>query len=189
MKTMLTKYGMGNLQMKFQALSTAMLLIFTCLQSAHAYSPFWSIDGWDTAKLKEAGITITILDHEQVGQIEDLDWVRVTYDTSKLKEDKDALMVMQMVGDDRELVSAYRAERKKGDARKMEITFVVRKEQLRNSHLMVFLKKHLSDSAERERNNGLGDPGFGGYTMSMWRIMELARKAAVDKPVENEPKE
>lgn len=190
MKTRLNRIAMEALRMKFQAITAVVLLMFTCLQSANAYSAFWSIDGWDEAKLKEAGITITILEHEQVGQIGDLDWVQITYDTSKLQEDQDVLMVMQIVGENNELVSAYRADRKKGDARNLRMTFAVPKEQIGGSHLMVFLTKNLSDVAGRERKSGgFGDPGFGGYTMSMARIMELARKSAVGKPGEKPSKE
>ena len=61
--------------MKTPLLKTVLLLLFTCLQTTWGYSPIWNVDGWDAARLKEAGITVTTLKNAQVGEVSPVNWV------------------------------------------------------------------------------------------------------------------
>jgi hypothetical protein len=164
--------------MKTQAITTFLLLMFSCLQSAWGYSAIWNINGWDSARLKEVGITVTTWKHDQIGEEPALNWVEITYDSSKLKEDQDVLMTLLVRADDYQTVSVHRAEHKKGAGDKMKILFAVRNENINNSQLQIIVPELLSKGLERD----LGSPGFGGYSLQLSRILQLAGEAAKIKP-------
>ena len=166
--------------MKSPVITTILLIMFTCLQSAWGYSPIWNIDGWDVARLKEAGITVTTWKHDQIGEEPALNWVEITYDSSKLKEDQDVLMTLQVIADNGQTVSAHRAEHKKGDSGKMKILFAVREENVEKSYVEILVPKLLSEAAERP----FGNPGFGGYSLRLSRIMQLVGEVSKNKPID-----
>lgn len=99
--------------MKNPLLKTVLLILFTYLQSTWGYSPIWNVDGWDANRLKEAGITVTTLKNTQIGEVPPMNWVEITYDTSKLKEDQDVVMTLQVIAENGEAISVHRAEHKK----------------------------------------------------------------------------
>lgn len=162
------------------AITATLMMMWFCIQPASAYSPIWNVDGWDATRLKEAGITVTVWKHDLIGEEPALNWVKISYDWSKLGEDQDVLMTLNVAEDNGQTVSACRAEHKKGDSSKLIILFAVREENVENSNVEILVPKLLSKATERE----FGNPGFGGYSLRLSRIMELAGKAAADKPVD-----
>jgi len=180
MQNILTYISKRNLHMKSPVIATFLLIMFTCLQSALGYSPIMNIDGWDAVRLKEVGITVTTWKHDQITEEPAVNWVEITYDSSKLGEDQNVLMSIHVTADNGQIVSAYRAEHKKGDSGKLKILFAVRKENVENSYLEILVPKLLSERAGRD----FGNPGFGGYSLQLSRIMQLAGKASDDKPID-----
>ena len=177
-----------KLPMKYSSLTTILLLIFTCLQPAQAYSPFFSMEGKDAAELAKLGITIS-LKKQVLGSIDGHDLVEIIYDTSKLKEDQEAYMVLQVIDGDGKFVSAFRTERKKGEAEKVAMQIVLDEKTMKYSHLMIGIPELLAEGAERVKKARIhGDPGFGGYIISSKRIMALARDAGEKKNVPSVPK-
>ena len=164
--------------MKYHAVIAIIIMIFTFHQSASAYSAIWTIDGWDTARLKEAGITVTTWKHDQIGEMPPLNWVEITYDSSKLAEAPEILMTLHVIAPDNQTVSTQRVERKKGESGMMKMLFAVPKENIENSYVQIMAPKLISDGTERE----IGDPGFGGYSLRLSRIMQLAAEADTNKP-------
>ncbi|MFM7181081.1 MAG: hypothetical protein ACKO2G_06415 [Verrucomicrobiales bacterium] len=171
-----------NLQMKTQAIAIFLLLMFCSLQSAFGYSAIWNIDGWDRARLKEAGITITTWKHDQIGEDPALNWLEITFDASKVGKDQNVIMTLHVLTDNHQTVSAHRVERKPGDGDKMKILFAVGNENIKKSELKILVPKLLSEGLKRE----FGNPGFGGYTLSLSRIMELAAEDSKKTPSTNQ---
>ncbi len=166
--------------MKFLALTTSLIMMFTFYQSASAYSSIFTIDGWNEAQLKEAGIAVTTRKHDQIGEDPPMNWVQIAYDTSKLPKGANVLMTLQVITDEGKIVSAYRDEQKKGESHRMTILFAVQKEYLENSSLQILVldpEPH-PDVVSRE------NPGFGGYSLSLNQIMKIAGEAATNKPAE-----
>ena len=164
--------------MKYHAVIAIIIMIFTFHQSASAYSAIWTIDGWDTARLKEAGITVTTWKHDQIGEMPPLNWVEITYDSSKLAEAPEILMTLHVIAPDNQTVSTQRVERKKGESGMMKMLFAVPKENIENSYVHIIAPKLMPDGAERIN----GDPGFGGYSLRLSRIMQLAAEAETTTP-------
>lgn len=168
--------------MRTQAITTFLLLMFSCLQSAWGYSAIWNINAWDRDRLKEAGITITSWKHDQIGEVPALDWLEITFDASKVGADQNVIMTLRVITDDHETISAYRVEHKKGDSDKMKILVAVRKENINHSELQILVPKLLSQGMERDG----GNPGFGGYSLRLSRIMQLAGEASQKTPSTNQ---
>jgi hypothetical protein len=166
--------------MKNPLLKTVLLILFTYLQSTWGYSPIWKVDGWDANRLKEAGITVTTLKNTQIGEVPPMNWVEITYDTSKLKEDQDVVMTLQVIAENGEAISVHRAEHKKGEPGKMKIAFAVRKENIEHSFVHIVAPKLLSKGAGRD----LGNPGFAGYLLHLSRIMQLVDDAPKDQSID-----
>lgn len=166
--------------MKTPLLKTVLLLLITCLHTTWGYSPIWNVDEWDAARLKEAGITVTTLKNAQVGEVSPVNWVEITYDASKLKEDQDLVMTLQVIAENGEAISLHRAEHKKGEPGKMKIVFAVRKENIKHSFVHIIAPQLLSEGAKRD----LGNPGFAGYTLHLTRIMQLVDDAPKDQPID-----
>ena len=166
--------------MNFKALTTSLIMIFTFHQSVWAFSPIFSIDGWDAARLKEAGITVTIWKHDRIGEDPPLDWVQISYDTSKGPKDSDVLMTLNVVADCGKMVSTYRAVKSEGEPGSVKILFAIQKEYLENSSLQILTL--VPESVEQVASRG--NPGFGGYSLSLNRVIELAQKVAIDKNAE-----
>lgn len=143
-------------------------LAFT--QSAVGYNPIENVDDWDATRLKEAGVVVTTWKHERMGENPPLDWVQISFDTSKRPKDSDVLMTLHVVTDNGKIVSAHRAEMKAGKPKKMAILFAVQKEYVENSSLQILTIVPESRDEVASRNN----PGFGGYSLSLSRIVELA---------------
>ena len=154
-------------------------MLFTLLQSAWGYSAIWNIDGWDAARLKKAGISVTSWKHDQIGEDPALNWVQITYDTSMLAADQNVLMTLHVITQNGQTISASRAERKKNNPNILTILFAIHKESIKKSYVNILVPKLLSEGAKRE----YGNPGFGGYSLRLSRIIELADKSAVDKPL------
>ena len=159
-----------RLLMKHPKLLTVVLTVLASLQAAWAYSPIWNVDGWDADRLAGAGITVALWKHDQIGESPALHWVQVTYDSSKLPEDQNVLMTLKVTTAHGETVSACRAEHKKGDPDKLMLIFAVHRENIDNSGVEIVLPERLAEAAERD----FGDPGLGGYSLRLDRIMELA---------------
>lgn len=169
--------------MNFKALTTSLIMIFTFHQSAWAFSPIFSIDGWDVARLKEAGITVTIWRHDRIGEDPPLDWVQICYDTSKGPKDSDVLMTLNVFADCGKMISTYRAVKSECDADSMKILFAIQKEYLNNSSLQILTLDPESAEQVASREN----PGFGGYSLSLNRVIQLAQMVAIDKKAEQAP--
>ncbi len=172
------------LLMKRSALIATFILMLTLLQSAWAYSPIWSIEGWDANQLKKAGITVASWKHDQIGEDPPLNWVQVTYDTSKLPKGQNVLMTLVVTAKDGKAVFATRAEHKKGDANMLTIVFTVRQEDIINSNVQIIAPQLLSKVTKR----AFGDSGFAGYSLSLSRIMELASKTPANKSSDSDDK-
>ena len=160
-------------------LTIAMTILVTMfiIQPALAYSAIWNVNGWDATRLKDSGITVATWQHDQIGEEPALDWVEITYDWSKLGEDQNVLMTLQVIGGDGQVVSTCRTEHKKGDSGSLKLLFAVPKKSVENSYVEILVPKLLSEGAKRE----FGNPGFGGYSLRLSRIIELAGEAAIDK--------
>jgi hypothetical protein len=180
MQSIFTYLAKENQHMKSPVITTILMIVFTCLQSAWGYSPIMNLNGWDAARLMKAGITVTPWKHDQISDEPDLKWVEITYDSSKLGEDQNVLMSIHVTADNGQIVSAYRAEHKKGDSGKLKILFAVRKEHLEHSYLEILVPKLLSERAGRD----FGDPGLGAYSLRLSRIMQLVSEASADKPID-----
>ena len=163
--------------MNFKALTTGLFMIFAFHQSASAYSPIFTIDGWNAAQLKEAGITVTAWKHDQIGEDPHLNWVKITYDTSKIG-DQNVLMTLQVETDNGELVACSRVERKKDERSEISLIFATDGKNMAYSSVQIIAPQLLSKGLER----AFGDPGFGGYSLSLRRIMQIAGKAADNNP-------
>lgn len=169
--------------MKYSNLTTILMLIFACLQPTHAYSPYFSLEGKDGPELAKLGITITSKANVD-GSIDGYDWVEITYDCSKLAGDREVFMVMQIIDGDGKFVSATRLGRKKGGAKKVTMQIVFDEKTEKHSHLMIGLPEFVTEGAEQEKKTrAFGNPGFGGYTLSVEHLMRLARKAGSKKNV------
>jgi hypothetical protein len=168
------------LSMKSSVIAAFVLLAFGCVQTALGYSPIWTVDGWDVRRLNDAGITIKPWKHEQIGEDPAFDWVQVSYDTSKVGGDQNVLMTLQVIAEDGQMISAHRAERKKGDPTTVVLLFAVRKESVGTSYVNILHPELLNEAAKR----GRGNPGFGGYSLRLSRVMELAAKHGAEKPAE-----
>ena len=130
-------------------------LAFT--QSAVGYNPIENVDDWDATRLKKAGVVVTTWKHERMGENPPLDWVQISFDTSKRPKDSDVLMTLHVVTDNGKIVSAHRAEMKAGKPKKMAILFAVQKEYVENSSLQILTIVPESRDELASRNN----PGFG----------------------------
>ncbi len=162
--------------MKYLATTILLLMMLSISQPAVGYSPIWNIDGWDATRLKEAGITVTAWKNDQIGEQPALNWVEIRFDWSKLGKDRNVLMTLQVTGKDGRTLSAFRAEHKTGDSDKLKIVFAVPTESVEESHVDILVPELHSKGAER----AFGDPGFGGYTLRLSRILDLVGKAKTD---------
>ena len=149
-----------------------LLTLMVWAPSVRAYSPIWSIDGWDTARLKQVGIAVKSWEHHQIGEEPPLKWVEFTYDWSKLGEDQEVILTLRWIGDDGQALAATRLVHEKGDSDIMKLVFAAPADQRKfsPSYVEILVPNLLAKAAERP----FGDPGFGGYVMRFDRIMELA---------------
>jgi hypothetical protein len=171
--------------MKRTALTTTLLIMFTCLQSAWAYSPIWNVDGWDTARLAEAGISVASWRHDQIGEDPPLNWVKITYDSSKLQKDHNVLMTLCVTSSNGKTACNCRAERLKEGPLKLSILFAVpQKKNIDTSSVEILVPGLMANAAQRE----YGNPGFGGYRLSLDRIITLAGKTSANKTIDRDNK-
>lgn len=162
----------GTLDMKRALMATALTVVFTCLQSALAYSPIWSIDGWNAERLTNTGITVASWEHDQIGEDPPLNWVKITYDSSKLGKDQAVLMTLSVTATNGQTICTSRAERKKGEPSRLSLLFAVAPQNIRASSVEIVALDNLAAAADRP----YGNPGFAGYRLSLTRIVELAGK-------------
>jgi hypothetical protein len=169
--------------LKHSGMSAILLLTLCCIPSVSAYSPIWTIDGWDTTQLQEAGITVKTWTHDQIGEVPAIKWVEVAYDWSKLGNDQDVLITLRVSGENGQTISAFRAEHKTGDVGKLKMIFAVGDENVEDSFVEIIVPDLLAQAANREP----GNPGFGGYSLQLNRILQLASDAAEEKPTDEKP--
>ena len=157
-----------------------LLTLMVWAPSARAYSPIWSIDGWDTARLKQVGIAVKSWEHPQIGEEPPLKWVEFTYDWSKLGEDQEVILTLRWVGDEGQALAATRLVHEKGDSDIMKLVFAAPANQRKfsPSYVEILVPSLLAKAAERP----FGDPGFGGYILRLDRIMELVAIPSDDEP-------
>ncbi len=171
--------------LKHSGMTATLLFTLCCIPSASAYSPIWTIDGWDTTRLQEAGITVRTWTHDQVGDVPAVKWVEVAYDWSKLGKDQDVLITLRVSGENGQTSSAFRVEHKAGDVGKLKMIFTVREEHVEDSFVEIIMPDLLAQAADRQP----GDPGFGGYALRLGRILQLAdtiEEKPADENVERE---
>jgi hypothetical protein len=151
-----------------------MLGLGVCLPLACAYSPIWTVDGWDVDRLAEAGITVESWKHPQVGEDPPLNWVRVAYDSSKLQADQHVLMTLWVTAPDGQTICTCRAERTQGSASTLTLLFAVRQENIDTARIEILVPDLLAAAAGRD----FGNPGFAGYSLRLPRILALSRLPA-----------
>lgn len=162
--------------MKHPLLTAILLMILACLQPASAFSPIWTIDGWDMARLKDVGISVESWKHDEIGEDPPVEWVHITYDTSKAGKNLNVLMTLVVAGENGQTISASRAEHKKGDPDKLTLLFAVPKKNVEMSSVEILIPKLLA-----AEDKALGHSAFGGYRLSLSRVMELAGKPEAAK--------
>ncbi len=166
--------------LKRSGITATLLLTLCCIPTVSAYSPIWTIDGWDTTRLQEAGITVRTWTHDQIGDVPAIKWVEVAYDWSKLGKDQDVLITLRVSGENGQTISAFRAEHKAGDVGKLKMLFAVCEENVEDSFVEIVVPDLLAQATSREP----GNPGFGGYSLQLKRILQLASDAAEAKPTD-----
>ena len=149
---------------------------------ASAYSPIWNVDGWDKGKLEGAGITVASWKHDRMGEDPPLNWIKVTYDASKLREDSDVIMTLWLTARNGGTVCAFRAARTKGSEKTLKLLFASPELNSDTTRVEIVVLDALAAAAERP----IGSPGFGGYRLSLNRILELVRPVSVVVPEESE---
>ena len=158
----------------------AVLLLGT-IRSVWAYSPIWNVDGWDTNRLAEAGITVASWKHAQIGEDPPLNWVKVTYDSSKLPEDQNVFMTLWVTTTNGETICTCRAERNRGEAKEVTILLAVSQENVGSSRVEILVPKLHAAASTRD----FGNPGFAGYSLHVSRIMELSRQSSANQVPED----
>lgn len=157
--------------MKHLAATAAVLIVLACLQSALAFSPIWNVDGWSSERLGKVGITVHPWKHDIQGEDPPLEWVQVTFDCLHLPKNQDVLMTAWVISE-RRTVSALRAQRGKKDNQTVTLLFAVRDNYLADSRVVIV--------SWRQKPGG-GNAAYG-YTLSVKKIIELAREKAANKP-------
>jgi hypothetical protein len=175
--------------MKHHLQTIILVFIISLVPSAWAYSPFWNIDGWDAARLKESGITIASWKHDTIGEFPAANWIEITYDGAKEQE---ALMTLQLHSGEDSPVTFFRAVRAKGEKSAIKLLFAVPEKFDQLSSVEIVVPEALAAGAKHEQEAGtVGNPGWGGFTLSLSRIIELAgpkadaiHDKAIEKPNE-----
>ena len=140
------------------------------IQSALAYSPIWNVDGWDLDRLGKAGISVDPWKHSLQGEDPPLEWVEVKFDCSKLPKKQDVLMTAWVLSEGKS-VAALRSERNpKGDDT-VSLLLAVSDDYRPRSRVDVFIWKEKPD----------GGSEASGFTLSLTRIVELARQKKANK--------
>jgi hypothetical protein len=156
----------------------------TLPESYSSYSSILDTDGWDSNRLKEAGISVKKVDPSEIGISFDVDkgeangakgnnLVEISFDCSKHPKDVIVRMVLQVIGEDMKTISLHHAGRKEGDGNKLTMTFHVNESTLKYSYLTFLISEH---PAKED-----GSIEFGGYSLTVGRVIELARKDAAEK--------
>lgn len=155
--------------------STAILLFAASFQSASAYSPIATIDGWHKDRLKNFGITIEALDENISGTEIGQKWVRVHFNTSKRENDERVLMLLNIRNEKLETISSVKVEHRTGDEGDLSLDFACRQENLENSDLTIYYP-------DRPIGPDFGNPGLIGLRLSLKTILTHAIKAPEPKP-------
>ncbi len=156
----------------------------TLPQTHSSYSSILDTDGWDSNRLKEAGISVKSVDPNEIGVSFDVDkggangemknnLVEISFDCSKHPKDRIVRMILQVIGEDGKTLSLHHTERKEGDGNKLTMTFHVNESTLKYSYVT------LLTSTPPAKDDG--NIEFGGYSLKVGRVLELALKDAADK--------
>lgn len=145
-----------------------------------SYSSILDADKWDSKQLKEAGITVRKVDPNEIGISFDDDkgdkeanLVEISFDCSKHPKERIVRMVLQVIGEDGKIISLHHTGRNEGDGNILKMTFHVHESTLKYSYL-TFL-------AATPPAKDDGSLAFGGCTLKLGRVVELARNDAAPK--------
>ncbi len=131
-----------------------------------AFSPIWNVNGWNTDRLHEVGISIKSWSHELQTEDPPLDWVEIAFDCSPLPKEQDVLMTAWLLADDSSGPSASRAERGKMNEDSVSLLLAARDNYRKNSYVTIYIWKQTA---------GVGSEAHG-YQLSLKRILELAKE-------------
>jgi hypothetical protein len=134
------------------------------LSSFLAFSPIGNVDGWDATRLEKDGITVSSWKHERQREDPPLNWIRVAFDCSRLPKSQDVLMTAWVFSENG-TVASFRSERDGIGDDKVALLFVMQPDYTAQSRVDIFIWKETHDG---------GSEAYG-YTLSLRRIVELAR--------------
>ena len=137
-------------------IAAAVTILTPC---AMAFSPIWNVAGWDADQLAKTGIAVAPWKHPTIGEDPPMNWIRVTYDCTKLPRDQDVLMTVWITADAK-TVTTFRAERVKGDSETLTLPFAVREANLVGSRLQILMPELFAHVANAEQF-GTGFAGSG----------------------------
>ncbi len=142
--------------------------------SAFLYNPVPNVDFWDSAKLQKRGISAQLWQPHLRHEHPSLEWVKVTFDCTHIPvKCQNVIMTFSVVSNNK-LVTGCRAEGNTARDKSLSLIFAVEPEKWARSSWRVELWQKTA--------NGGKEVAFG-YSLSMKRIMELAKegKAAIAK--------
>lgn len=151
--------------------SVVMFALLT-VDIAHAFSPIWNVNGWDSARLAKAGIAVRPWRHDLQSEDPPLQWVQVTFDCAALPKDEPVVVTAWFRSSAGRTITAVRAERAAAADGKIKLVLCIMPQQIEASSMEVYIWSKLpGDGSEAH-----------GYQLSMQRIAELAREQNVGIP-------
>lgn len=134
-------------------------------QTTVGYSPIFNVDHWDVDRLKDAGIAVSAFSHPVLSEFPKLDWVKATFDCSKLTEKQQVILTAWVRNKDQTLATV-RTVRDPG-AKTVELIFSVDPELRELTSLDIHITKDKPD----------GGSEMTGYFLHANRILELTKPA------------
>jgi hypothetical protein len=147
------------------AITLPLIVASAICQSAFAFSRIQNVDGWDTAQLNKAGISVKPRKHRRQSEDPPLEWIQVTFDCSRLPMSQDVLSTAKVNSGDETTSSNFRVERDPQGEDKVSVVFALQGEYSPPSHVTVVIWKEKPDGGAKAH----------GYRLSVRRVVELAR--------------
>ena len=151
--------------------TTILMVLFGSLQSSLAVNPIASVNIWDADRLAHAGITVAEVPQNR--RPTDMDWVKVSFDSSRWSEDWNVGMRLYVATSNGDSVTASYVGRTKGGENTLTLQFAVQQEYQDRSRVEIVMTKILPPDRSRVH----------GYTLALNRITELARQKTAATPL------
>ena len=152
----------------------AVIGLLALVRSAQAFDTIPEVDHYDEASLLKAGIVVRPFEPDSQEYHPAFEWVEIEFDCNRIPKEHPVAIIARFSANGKR-VGAARTERSKAVEGKLSLVVCVPSESVDQSGLEIYMWQPED-----------GGRSAYGYTLSMKRIVELARNKSKAEPIEKQ---